>query len=270
MIARFGSIELHALVNYLSIVSKDTMFKKISNYIVGKGGPFWWEPWIMKEMTKSAGFFPSSRKGLEKFAQLMFECIPQVDVLASWRAEEIFFEEELLQAKKIRLPDLEPYYYQNPWSKVLEGKNVLVVHPFVSTIERQYKNREKLFINPDVLPQFNLLTVKAYSRFIDEDLYRDWFEALDDMKNNILKKQFDIAILGCGAYGFPLASFIKEHGKKAVLLGGATQILFGIKGRRWDTHPVISRLYNDYWVRPSPEETPIKAKMMGVENGCYW
>ena len=32
----------------------------------------------------------------------------------------------------------------------------------------------------------------------------------------------------------PLAAFIKSIGKKAVHLGGSTQILFGIKGERWD------------------------------------
>ena len=56
--------------------------------------------------------------------------------------------------------------------------------------------------------------------------------------------------------------------KSSIHLGGATQILFGIKGHRWDTHDVISSFYNDHWVRPSKEETPEKAKIN--EEGCYW
>ena len=88
------------------------------------------------------------------------------------------------------------------------------------------------------------------------------------MRDQIAKTEFDVAILGCGAYGFPLAAHVKRLGKQSVHLGGATQILFGIKGRRWDTHDVISGLYNDYWVRPLPSETP--AGHQSVEEGCYW
>ena len=36
----------------------------------------------------------------------------------------------------------------------------------------------------------------------------------------------------------------------AVQMSGATQLLFGIKGKRWDTHPIISKLYNEAWGPP--------------------
>ena len=74
--------------------------------------------------------------------------------------------------------------------------------------------------------------------------------------------------VGAGAYGLPLAYHAKKLGKKAIQLGGPTQILFGIKGKRWDDHDVISKLYNSYWVRPSADETPSNYK--AVEEGCYW
>ena len=50
--------------------------------------------------------------------------------------------------------------------------------------------------------------------------------------------------------------------------GGATQILFGIRGKRWDADARISRLYNEWWVRPAPEERVAGADR--VENACYW
>ena len=46
--------------------------------------------------------------------------------------------------------------------------------------------------------------------------------------------------------------------------GGATQLLFGIKGKRWDE----CGFYNDYWVRPSEREKPLGYEK--VEGGCYW
>ena len=61
---------------------------------------------------------------------------------------------------------------------------------------------------------------------------------------------------------------LKEAGKICVVLGGATQVLFGIKGNRWEKHPVISGFWGDSWVWPSEEETPLGAGK--VEEGCYW
>ena len=77
--------------------------------------------------------------------------------------------------------------------------------------------------------------------------------------------------LGVGvavAVSLVLGAFVKRLGKQAIHLGGATQMLFGIKGRRWDNYPRSARLYNDAWVRPLPEETPAGAQK--VEQGCYW
>jgi hypothetical protein len=54
----------------------------------------------------------------------------------------------------------------------------------------------------------------------------------------------------------------------SVQLGGATQILFGIKGKRWDDYPPVSSFYNSFWIRPQPEDVPENAN--SVENGCYW
>ena len=126
-----------------------------------------------------------------------------------------------------------------------------------------------LFANKNVLPEFNLVTIKAVQSIAGNECgYKTWFDALDHMKNKISEKEFDIAIIGCGAYGFPLASFIKDQGKKAVHIGGATQILFGIKGARWDEREFFQKMYNEYWVRPSEEETPNNNDL--VEGGCYW
>ena len=86
------------------------------------------------------------------------------------------------------------------------------------------------------------------------------------MENDIAATEFDIALLGCGAYGLPLAAHVKRLGRKSVHIGGACQVLFGIKGLRWDGHELISRLYNEHWVRPRETERP--AGYLAVEAGC--
>lgn len=67
---------------------------------------------------------------------------------------------------------------------------------------------------------------------------------------------YEVAIIGAGAYGLPLAAHARDTGHVAIQMSGATQLLFGIKGRRWDTHPQISKLYNPAWVRPAPPNSP--------------
>ena len=150
-----------------------------------------------------------------------------------------------------------------------ERKKNLVVHPFEKTIKRQYQIHDKLFENPDILPDFKLITLKAVQSIAGETVpYATWFEALQSMEDKIKTIDFDIAIIGCGAYGLPLASFIKTLGKKAVHLGGATQLLFGIKGKRWEEREDFKKLFNEYWTHPLPDDTPSHFKR--VESGCYW
>ena len=100
--------------------------------------------------------------------------------------------------------------------------------------------------------------------------YADWFKGLNDLKKKIDGSDAQIVITGCGAWSLPLAAYAKDVGKQGIHLGGPTQILFGIKGGRWDKHDIIAGFYNEYWVRPSLEETPEQEKTKMVENSCYW
>jgi len=84
----------------------------------------------------------------------------------------------------------------------------------------------------------------------------------------LVQTEYDVLIAGCGAMGLFLAKKAKDLGKVGIHLGGATQILFGIKGKRWDNHSIISGYYNEHWVRPSGSEIPKRCNM--VEQGCYW
>ena len=98
--------------------------------------------------------------------------------------------------------------------------------------------------------------------------YDTWFDALAAMEARMDACNYEVAIIGAGAYGLPLAAHARDTGHVAIQMSGATQLLFGIKGRRWDAHPQISKLYNPAWVRPAPTEQP--ANKQAVEGGSYW
>ena len=224
---------------------------------------------FFSRMFTLSGFFPSNEENIIKFSEMMLIDMEQVNILGSWRIEENFFKKELYNAIKIELNALEPYLHDEPWSKALEGKKVLVVHPFAELIYEQYKKRSFLFPNKNVLPNFELSVIKAVQSLSGEkNPFENWFQALEFMKKEISQKDFDVALIGCGAYGLPLAAHVKRINKQAIHMGGALQILFGIKGKRWDNHPTIGNLYNEYWVRPKTQDKPTHSNL--VENDCYW
>ena len=79
-----------------------------------------------------------------------------------------------------------------------------------------------------------------------------------------MKKKFDVALIGAGAWSLPLAGRIKKTGRSAIHFGGETQLLFGIKGKRWENYGI----YNDAWISADPSEMPVNRDR--VEQGCYW
>ena len=193
-------------------------------------------------------------------------------MLGSWRAEESAVVPYMPQVVRVPLYALEPYYFDNPWTPALEGKKVLVIHPFEDTIRKQHTagRYEHLFADSRLTPKYELQTLKAVQSIAGNkpEEFDDWFQALDWMKAEIDKRDFDIAIIGCGAYGFPLAAHVKQIGKKAIHLGGAVQNLFGIRSRGMEKDPKFVEMMNEYWVRPSEEETPRGFEK--VEGGLYW
>lgn len=275
MIARFGANELNAVINYLGVNSRHSIWK----FIKGEHPAWWWNRNIMYNMQNNAGFFPITKDNMQRFGEMMLRDTQEVDILGSWLKEEIFLDNYLKKALKIQLMYLDPFWSQKPWSSSLEGKKILIVHPFVETILSQYPKREFLFSDKKILPTFkSIQTIKAVQSLGGKSNdFKDWFEALTFMKNEISKSDFDICLIGCGAYGFPLAAHVKRIGKKAIHMGGSLQLLFGIMGNRWDhdkphyengTFIYYAGLENKYWVRPSLSERPTNHN--SIENSCYW
>ena len=224
-----------------------------------------------KRLLALSGVFPpTDEQGIE-FCRTYLDAIEASDLIGIWG---VTGESELTKtyaphANLAELRALEPYYHTNPWSQVLKARKVLIVHPFARLIETQYQKRELLFKDPKVLPAFDSLgTIAAVQSIGGSDEFATWTEALEFQKMRISEQDFEIALIGAGAYGLPLGAHVKALGKHAVQMGGSLQILFGIKGKRWDQHSFISRLYNEHWVRPGPAERP--PDFQKVEGGCYW
>lgn len=220
----------------------------------------------------AAGIFPNNNETIERFCEIYVDSMSAADILGVWEVagERKTIKKYCLSAKLIPSRSIEPYYFDDPWSKELEGKRILIIHPFIKSIEQQLLKRKEIWNGKEVLPEFkNVSYIKAVqSNAGGKTDFEDWFSALDYMKRMIQEKVFDVAIIGAGAYGLPLAAHCKKMGRQVIQMAGATQILFGIKGHRWDHHPVISKFYNKYWIRPGQDETP--PQFQKVEGGSYW
>lgn len=279
MISRYGTGEIGIVNNYLTAHGKESTFKKCVRYITDNTGLPWWDELFFNSMRLNAGIFPESVDTLERFSERYLQDSKEIDLLGSFNYAEKFMplRDDVIN---VHLECLYPFWAELPWTAALEGKKVLVVHPFVETIASQYKNRELIFEDKRILPKYELKLIRAVQSNAGAEVpFKDWFEALKYMEDEISKTDFDICIIGCGAYGLPLAAHVKRIGKKAIHLGGGSQLLWGIKGKRWDNdayhwdkYPQLftnySSLYNDSWVRPSSNETPKSAKK--VEGACYW
>lgn len=254
--ARYGDAELRTLVYTLDI---DFKFRHS------------FPQYIKTAMQRNAGFFPPDDKSLLRFGHLLWKASEQVDVFGVWYnlLEDYMIHQTSPEAELVELEALEPYRSYHPWSRALKGRKVLVVHPFKDSIEHQFAIKEHLFENQDVLPDFDLITYKAIQTNAGGTCgCPTWFDALDKMYSDIRQLDFDIAIVGCGAYGLPLAAKIKAMQKQVIHLAGATQIMFGIRGARWDARPEMQRFFNESWIRPSESERPKNAQ--SVEGACYW
>lgn len=252
MVGRFGAVEARCVEKWI------------------RNKPY--NEYNIKSIQEAAGFFPTNKEYMDKFCEIYTESAKYADIMSVWgvASEKKIIDKYCNNPLLIDIYSLEPYFFNKPWSKALENKKVLIIHPFTETIKKQLMNKNYIFKDKEVLPDFkSVCFIKAIqSNACEKTSYSSWFEALDYMCKEIDKCDFDIAIIGAGAYGLPLAAYVKKIGKQSIQMAGATQILFGIRGKRWDSRKKYLNIMNEYWVRPSIEETP-KGNLK-VEGGTYW
>lgn len=224
----------------------------------------------------NSGVFPETQSNYLYFAnqyRLSFKNADYSAYLGNGLLEEYhlrrWFRQDVLL---MHMQALEPWHFMHPWTMALTNMKVIIIHPFAELIKQQYGRRNNIFLNRNILPDFELITIKAIqtSGTNLSNNYRDWNDALESLYVDCMTKDFDIALLGCGSYAVPLGSKIKEAGKMAVVLGSAIQIMFGIKGKRWDEgSPEVVAMYNDFWIRAG-DEYKISGAEIKSDGPAYW
>jgi len=275
-IGRNGTIELETIFFWLK--------KRSSNMNESYLGD------IREKIQRHAGIFPSTDESIDAWCKGYIEALGILDGLAAgWYAPlksvEEFILERYTSGSEFRCPlrSLEPYYVppELRWTQHLARKRVIVISSFADTIKKQIES-EKFphiwtgycagLLNP---PEVRWSFVRTgYSPTLSlgqggwPSEVKSWQDAASYIVGKVKESGAEVAIIGCGGLGMIIGAELKRLQISSILLGGATQVLFGIKGTRWATHPVISNFWNDAWTWPSNDETPNGAKL--VEGGCYW
>jgi hypothetical protein len=225
-----------------------------------------------------AGIFPSNEETFNRFSKVYIDSISRIDIIGTWQDErEEYFLTKLENVVFTSLENLEPFFASAPWTKALVNKKVLIIHPFTNSIIHQLNKKSELLFpdfNDGLLPQTHFELYKprvtnGIGSHLDEV---DWNTALDTMKLEIKEIDFDLAIVAAGAYGLPLGAYIKDLGKQAIHLAGASQLLFGIIGSRWFNNTKYKSMVNSEWIRPleSDVDYNIKSAFENREGAGYW
>jgi hypothetical protein len=262
---KIGDTELEVLLKYeQSNGDADTFFRSITEH-----------GHELDLLHLNCGVFPKRQDVLVRWAETYLAALADIDLLGVWhnKGEEEIVKKYAPQATLTGITAVEPYYFDAPWTRALADKRVVVVTPFHDSVLHQwsrYRGEDLFPENPDVLPEFDLVIVRSpFSAGLSAPVHADWHVALADMKETIVAIDFDVALIGAGAWGLPLCSFIRRDlERSAVHLGGAIQILFGVRGRRWERHLVISKLFNEKWISPLLQERP-KGTWRN-DGGAYW
>ena len=236
-----------------------------------------------------AGIYHKTQLDIEQYYKLYYNSVMKSDVIAVFNHPIIKKEEEFFM-KNIKNPSLthrvlEPFYIilenEKPWSHYLLGKKVLVISPFVVSFQKQINDNFKMFKNKNndnnndndiFLNNQEFIFYKSFNTLAGNHIHNNWIETFNIMCHDIEKLDFDIALVSCGGYGLPLCNFIKTNMKKSVIyIGGGLQLLFGVIGNRWLSHPTILKIIDEnktQFIRPTDDEI-VKNKIL-VEGGSYW
>ena len=244
------------------------------------------KPNILEILERTAGIYPISQHYIFfKWRDESIRATQNADVLATGWHERITEEESQalerwhVNTNQVPLRSLEPYYVEPDlqWTNMLKGHKVAVISSFTATAKSQVAKGSKAIwgekgVLPDAVDWHWIQT--GHPRSIAQGRnewpthIHSWSQAADHIVSEVVKSGARFAIIGCGGIGMPVAKMLKDRGIITIVMGGAIQVLFGIKGKRWQTHEYISQFWNDEWVWPSENETPAGASR--IEQGCYW
>ncbi len=236
----------------------------------------------LKQLEINAGIYIKNKESLKVYVNQLINSYKECTMIGKWPLEGDVYKETGLGQKlilemypnipRINARELEPYYSTDSesWMSKMQGKRILLIHPFIETIKKQIPNLDKIFPGKDWFKDCSFVYLKSPITCANNHQDIDWQESYNTFINELnTYEEYDIALVACGGYGMLVSNHIYSNLKRSVIyVGGALQLFFGIIGKRWFINKEVMSLVNDYWVRPNKEDRPPNYQL--IEKGCYW
>jgi hypothetical protein len=220
------------------------------------------------------GIVPPESNIFDRFAVQYLATISNADMLIHfpWTAWMCSLG---MTIEKASMPheEFDPIYQMSignqPWTRHLANRRVLIVAPFRETIQNQYSRKHEVAIIERLFPEFELDILSPPVTFAGNGSRANWFHEVASVRQEMQERNFDVALVAAGSYGPALAETAWSMGKVGIHVGGILQLFFGIMGTRWDNE-AYSQYLGDLagFVRPGRGEVPPRAD--AVEGGAYW
>jgi hypothetical protein len=231
---------------------------------------------------RHSGIFPADPGFYRRFAARLADDLRELDCLGLFETglvtELRLVREHRFAGEVIEFTDQEPdrgipAQDANCYLPAFEGARVLLVCPFADvladranreTYEAVWSKTGKRWfgpasVEPVTFPYgFEPETQRRYGTALD---------LLEEISEEVASREFDVALIGAGSLGIPLAALAKRLGRVGISLGGHLQVTFGVHGERWLADPEWRRNYiNDAWVRVPEDRVPD----MATTGENYW
>lgn len=240
------------------------------------------------ELENNAGIHTTSYTSLKEYATRLLEAYTACSFIAEWPMEGDVFQitgmgQEFIARQTPTIPkgsalSLEPYYmdpseHALSWITALQGKRILILHPFVHTFQKQLAHLSELYPGRSWMEGCEFHFLRPPLTLAGNHGSKDWKEhyeaCLLQLQQHLQQHPVDIALVGAGGYGMLLAhALLREFKVSTIYVGGALQLFFGVIGKRWFTNKQVMALMNPRWTRPVKEDQPLAYQR--VERGCYW
>ncbi len=241
-------------------------------------------PEDLRQLQDNAGIYVKDHDSLQIYVDKLIKSYKSCSIIAKWPTIGDVYKETgqgqniilnmYPDIPRINARELEPYYFpsEKSWMSQMQGKRILIIHPFIETIQKQVLNIDRIFPNRNWFKDSSFIFLKPPITYAKNHGQKDWQESYNEFIKQLDRidgDTYDIALVACGGYGMLVSEHIyKECRKSVIYIGGALQLFFGIIGKRWFTNKEVMTLVNDDWIRPVKEDRPPNYQI--IEKGCYW
>ena len=146
----------------------------------------------------------------------------------------------------------------------IANKRILIINPMSSLMKQQYDSGNVRHIYATFPALIDIQIYENSYTFFNNGPDGSILETADKICAEVSHRQFDVAIVSCGAYSSLIGNYIRRKMEKDVIVvGGDLLSIFGIKAGRNK-----NSTFNEYWVSVPDHLKP--RDYMKIENGCYW